>query len=636
MTGMPPDRRQLVEQFLRGETDVVEPRDAATVVLLRDGATGPEVYLLRRRSTMAFAAGMHVFPGGAVDPRDRDGGARWVGPSPAAWAEAFTCEPGLAGALVCAAVRETFEESGVLLAAHEDGTPVTDTTGEDWERDRLALIDGELALSDFLARRSLVVRADLLRPWAHWITPEWQTRRFDTRFFLAALPAGQRTRDVGGEADRVTWLPVHRGVRGVPLRLADPHERDRVHPPRPLRPRGRGLRDGRGAADPAGPRSPGAHRRPAGVRLRRRARPRAPVRARRAPRPAGAMRDAGRGAGGHVYLSRALTPAAMDAARALSLPLVVHDDPDRPPSRDRLLADARGATALITLLTERVDRELLDAAGPGLRIVANCAVGYDNVDVAAAAERGIVVTNTPGVLDEATADVAFGLVLAASRRLVEADRFMRTGRDWIWGPQLFLGLDVSAGATLGIVGLGRIGLAVARRAAAFDLRILATGRRAAGEEARALGVEPADLPRLLADSDVVSLHCPLTPETRHLIGAAQLAAMKPTAILVNTARGPIVDEAALVEALRDRADRRRRPRRLRGRAAPAPRPARAGERGPAAAPGQRRARHPRRDGHARRRQRPRRPPGGAAAHAGVTAHRVPVRSGSAGAGPARR
>ena len=208
MTGMSTDRLQLVERYLRGETDVVEPRDAATVVLLRDGTAGPEVYLLRRRPTMAFAAGMHVFPGGAVDPRDRDGAARWIGPPPATWAEAFSCDPGLAGALVCAAVRETFEESGVLLAAHEDGTPVTDTTGADWERDRLALIDGALALSDFLARRSLVVRADLLRPWAHWVTPEWQPRRFDTRFFLAALPPGQRTRDVGGEADRVTWLPV--------------------------------------------------------------------------------------------------------------------------------------------------------------------------------------------------------------------------------------------------------------------------------------------------------------------------------------------------------------------------------------------------------------------------------------------
>jgi lactate dehydrogenase-like 2-hydroxyacid dehydrogenase len=252
---------------------------------------------------------------------------------------------------------------------------------------------------------------------------------------------------------------------------------------------------------------------------------------------------------GHVYLSRELPAGAMDAVRSLGRPLVVHDDPDRPPSRTRLLDDVRGASALITLLTERVDEEVLEAAGPDLRVVANCAVGYDNVSVAAASARGVVVTNTPGVLDEATADVAFGLVLATSRRLVEADRFMRTGAEWVWGPQLFVGLDLSAGATLGIVGLGRIGMAVARRAAAFGMPILATGSRASTAEARALGVQPADLPRLLAESDVVTLHCPLTPETHHLIGAEQLAAMKPTAVLVNTARGPIVDEAALVRAL---------------------------------------------------------------------------------------
>jgi 8-oxo-dGTP pyrophosphatase MutT (NUDIX family) len=208
MTTMPADRTELVERYLRGETDVVEPRDSASVVLLRDGAAGPEVYLLRRRPTMAFAAGMHVFPGGSVDARDAEAARHWSGPPPAEWAAAFSCDPEPAAALVSAAVRETFEESGVLLAAHRDGTPVTDTTGEDWERDRLALIDGELALSDFLGARSLLLRTDLLRPWAHWITPEWQTRRFDTRFFLAAVPPGQRTRDVGGEADRVSWLPV--------------------------------------------------------------------------------------------------------------------------------------------------------------------------------------------------------------------------------------------------------------------------------------------------------------------------------------------------------------------------------------------------------------------------------------------
>lgn len=205
---MKSDLKKLITQYLSGSTEVAEARDAATVVLLRDNARSLEVYLLRRRPTMAFAAGMHVFPGGAVDPRDRDEGVPWVGPPPAAWAEDFSCDTELAAALVCAAVRETFEESGVLLAAHQDGSLVTDTTGETWERDRLALIDGTLALSDFLRARSLLLRADLLRAFAHWITPEWQPRRFDTRFFLAELPAGQHTRDVGGEADRVTWLPV--------------------------------------------------------------------------------------------------------------------------------------------------------------------------------------------------------------------------------------------------------------------------------------------------------------------------------------------------------------------------------------------------------------------------------------------
>jgi lactate dehydrogenase-like 2-hydroxyacid dehydrogenase len=251
----------------------------------------------------------------------------------------------------------------------------------------------------------------------------------------------------------------------------------------------------------------------------------------------------------HVYLSRRLTPAAMAAADSLGVPLVVHEDPDRPPCREQLLQGSRGALALITLLTERIDEEVLDAAGPQLRVVANCAVGYDNISVPAALSRGVIVTNTPGVLDEATADCAFGLVLATARRLAEGDRFIRSGADWIWGPQSFVGLDVSAGATLGIVGLGRIGMAVARRAAAFNMRILATGSRATSEEAAAHGVQAVDLPQLLRESDVVSLHCPLNPATHHLIGAEELAAMKPSAILVNTARGPIVDEAALVAAL---------------------------------------------------------------------------------------
>jgi 8-oxo-dGTP pyrophosphatase MutT (NUDIX family) len=155
---------------------------------------------------MAFAAGMYVFPGGSVDPRDAGlPSASWVGPEPAQWAPLLTADEGLAKALVCAAVRETFEESGVLLAGSDAGSVVADTTGEDWEADRLALIDRSLSFAALLDRRELVLRADLLRPWAHWITPEVEPRRYDTRFFVAALPDGQRTRDVGGEADLVTW-----------------------------------------------------------------------------------------------------------------------------------------------------------------------------------------------------------------------------------------------------------------------------------------------------------------------------------------------------------------------------------------------------------------------------------------------
>ena len=189
-----------------GDLTPAEPRHASTVVLLRDGAEGLEAYLLRRQQTMAFAAGMYVFPGGSVDPRDESlASPSWAGPAPSRWAELLTAEDQLATALVCAAVRETFEESGVLLAGATAGDVVADTSGDDWEADRLALLDRSLSLAELLARRDLVLRADLLRPWAHWITPVIEPRRFDTRFFVAALPKGQRTRDVGGEADRVTW-----------------------------------------------------------------------------------------------------------------------------------------------------------------------------------------------------------------------------------------------------------------------------------------------------------------------------------------------------------------------------------------------------------------------------------------------
>jgi len=252
---------------------------------------------------------------------------------------------------------------------------------------------------------------------------------------------------------------------------------------------------------------------------------------------------------GHVYITRPMSEKVMRQAEALPAPLAMHPDRDFPPSRNELLEGCRGATAIITMLTEKIDDEVLEAAGPGLKVVANVAVGYDNIDMEAAARRGITVTNTPGVLDEATADLAFALMLATVRRVGEADRFIRTGQPWIWGPQSFVGLDVSAGATLGIVGLGRTGMAVARRAKAFRMNIIATGSRASTPEAAELGVQPCDLDTLLRTSDVVSLHCPLTGTNRHMIGAQQLAAMKAGSYLINTARGPLVDEDALADAV---------------------------------------------------------------------------------------
>ncbi len=228
------------------------------------------------------------------------------------------------------------------------------------------------------------------------------------------------------------------------------------------------------------------------------------------------------------------------------------DDRETAIPRADLLALVAGADAVLTLLGDRVDAELLDAAGPQLRCIANVAVGYDNVDVAAAAERGVVVTNTPGVLDDATADLTLALILAATRRVVEGDRRLRSGRDWSWGLHFMLGSGLQ-GRLLGIVGLGGIGRRVAQRARAFGMRIAYHSRHRGPAEVEAeLDAEPMPLERLLAEADVLSLHCPLTPETHHLIGAAELAAMKSSAVLVNAARGSVVDEAALASALADR------------------------------------------------------------------------------------
>ena len=181
-------------------------RDAATVLLVRDGAAGLEVYLLRRVRGMPFAGGMTAYPGGSVDPRDSEVAVDWVGPPPAEWAAAFGTGEGLARALVCAAVRETFEEAGVLLAGPAGGPAVSDVDTGEWEAVRQALLARKATLAQVLSERGLAVRADLLRPWAHWITPEVEPRRYDTRFFVAAVPPGQHARDVSGEADEVAWL----------------------------------------------------------------------------------------------------------------------------------------------------------------------------------------------------------------------------------------------------------------------------------------------------------------------------------------------------------------------------------------------------------------------------------------------
>jgi len=220
-------------------------------------------------------------------------------------------------------------------------------------------------------------------------------------------------------------------------------------------------------------------------------------------------------------------------------------------SRQELLRRVAGADAIVSLLTERIDAELLDAAGPQLKVVANVAVGYDNIDVPACTERGIIATNTPGVLTEATADIAFGLILMATRRLGEGERLIRSGQAWKWGMFFLLGSSLQ-GKTLGVVGMGGIGQATARRAKAFGMEIVYQSRSEIDPAIAAeLGARRVDLDELLTISDVVSLHCPYGPATHHLIGAEQLATMKKSAYLVNTARGPIIDEAALALALRE-------------------------------------------------------------------------------------
>ncbi|WP_414940933.1 2-hydroxyacid dehydrogenase [Amycolatopsis sp. cmx-11-51] len=222
---------------------------------------------------------------------------------------------------------------------------------------------------------------------------------------------------------------------------------------------------------------------------------------------------------------------------------------DRPLTPEELREFVKGASAVVGMLHDRIDGVVADAAGPGLKVVANVAVGYDNIDVPALAERGITVTNTPGVLTDATADLAFGLILAVTRRLGEGERVIRSRTPWSFHLGFLLGSGLQD-KTLGIVGLGQIGQAVARRALGFGMRIVYTGRsRAAEDVEKTLGAKYVSRNELLESSDVVSLHCPLTPETRHLIDAGALKSMRPGAYLINTTRGRVVHEAALADAL---------------------------------------------------------------------------------------
>lgn len=252
-----------------------------------------------------------------------------------------------------------------------------------------------------------------------------------------------------------------------------------------------------------------------------------------------------------LFLTRRIPEPGLSLAREVFT--VTGGDEDRPLERSALLKGVAGVDAILCLLNDAVDAVVMDAAGPRLRVISNMAVGYDNIDLAAAAERGIVVTNTPGVLTDATADLTWALILSVVRRVVEGDRMVRDGRFERWSPFLLLGRDV-AGATLGIVGMGRIGRAVAQRAMGWNMRVLyVKARGPLVPEQIPPGAEweyCRELDDLLARADIVSLHVPLDSSTWHLIGERELGLMRPGSYLVNTSRGPVVDEAALVRSLK--------------------------------------------------------------------------------------
>ncbi len=251
-----------------------------------------------------------------------------------------------------------------------------------------------------------------------------------------------------------------------------------------------------------------------------------------------------------VSVTREIPDPGIPIVREIAPDARINPD-DRVLTRGELLDYVRGCDGVLCLLTDPIDAEVLDAAGPQCRIFANYAVGYNNIDIAAATARGIMVTNTPGVLTDATADHAWALLFSVARRIVEGDAFMRAGKFEGWGPMMFLGGDIT-GKTLGIVGAGRIGAAMALKSRGFGMRVLYADVARNEELESDLGAQWVDLDTLLAESDFVSLHVALTPETVHLINAERLGKMKPTAYLINTSRGPVVDEIALVDALTSR------------------------------------------------------------------------------------
>jgi glyoxylate reductase len=250
----------------------------------------------------------------------------------------------------------------------------------------------------------------------------------------------------------------------------------------------------------------------------------------------------------NILVTRTLPDEGMDRLREWAN-IDVWDE-DRPMPRSELMERASGKDGILCLLSDRIDGEFLDQC-PSLKVIGIYAVGYDNVDIPQATKRGIPVLNTPGVLTDATADLAFSLLLASARRVAECDRYIRDGKFISWGPKLMLGMDVH-GATLGVIGAGKIGEAVLRRGKGFNMRLIYNSRSRKPELERELGAEYMDIDELLKRSDFVSLNCPLTNETKHLIGEREFSLMKDDAVLINTARGPVVDEKALYMALSEK------------------------------------------------------------------------------------